>query len=79
MNKLLSTTELAEFLGVPVNTIYKWNYRLQGPPRFKIGKYMRYDLGEVMRWLESHRIRPVRQFMSQVSAMLGQACLIEGG
>ncbi len=79
MNKLLSTVELAEFLGVPVNTIYKWNYRLQGPPKFKIGKYLRYDRLEVLQWLEGHRSGALERIMSQVSAMMGQVRLVEGG
>ena len=31
MDKLLSAEELAELIGVPLGTVYKWNYAGGGP------------------------------------------------
>lgn len=30
-NRLLTIKELAEYLGVPVATLYQWRYRREGP------------------------------------------------
>lgn len=49
--KMLNSPELAEMLGVHVQTIYNW--AREGMPRLKMGyNSVRYDLDEVMKWLE---------------------------
>jgi len=50
--ELLSVTELAEYLGVPVSTIHYWRGKEQGPPGFKVGKQLRFRAADVVRWLE---------------------------
>ena len=52
---LLSPDELSAFLGVPVNTIYRWRTRREGPTGFKVGRHVRYNLDEVREWLETRR------------------------
>ena len=52
MDKLLSAEELAELIGVPLGTVYKWNYAGGGPPMIKVGRHARYRPGDVDRWLE---------------------------
>ena len=47
-NRLLSVTELAEYLAVPVATLYAWRYRGEGPPALRVGRYLRY------RWSDVH-------------------------
>ena len=51
-NRLLSVTELAEYLAVPVATLYAWRYRGEGPPALRVGRYLRYRWSDVQRWLE---------------------------
>ena len=34
-DQLLTVEELADYLGVPVATVYAWRYRRQGPPGFR--------------------------------------------
>jgi len=51
--KLLTVVELAQYLDVPVQTVYAWNTRGTGPKRVKIGKHVRYRPADVERWLES--------------------------
>jgi excisionase family DNA binding protein len=51
MEKLLSPTDLAQYLDVPRSTIYEWNYKRTGPPAIRIGKHVRYRLADVERWL----------------------------
>ena len=49
---LLSPSDLASFLGVPLPTIYRWRTHHQGPPGFRIGRHVRYRLEDVHEWLE---------------------------
>ncbi|CAI7974490.1 DNA-binding protein, excisionase family [Frankia sp. Hr75.2] len=53
--KLWTVRDLAEYLGVPVNTIYKWRSMREGPPAYKVGRHIRFDRREVDEWLEKQR------------------------
>jgi excisionase family DNA binding protein len=52
---LLSPSEVAVYLGVPVSTIHYWRGRGQGPPGFKVGKRLRFRASDVAKWLEERR------------------------
>jgi len=52
---LLSVTELADFLGVPVATIYRWRHQSRGPIGYRIGRHVRYRARDVGKWLETQR------------------------
>jgi predicted DNA-binding transcriptional regulator AlpA len=52
--KLLTLKDLAAELRVPVSWVYS-RTRQTGPgaiPRIKVGKYLRFELKDVMAWLE---------------------------
>ena len=51
LDRLLTVEELAEYLGVPVATLYQWRYRRQGPPGFRVGRYIRYRRNDVEQWI----------------------------
>ncbi len=51
-DRLLTVAELAEYLGVPVATVYAWRYRREGPPGFRVGKYVRYRWQDVQEWIQ---------------------------
>lgn len=53
--QLLSPHEIATFLGVPLQTIYRWRYRHEGPPGYRVGRHVRYRAADVEHWLEGHR------------------------
>jgi excisionase family DNA binding protein len=53
--RLLSPHEVAAFLGVPLQTIYGWRYRGEGPPGYRVGRHVRYRVDDVERWLEDRR------------------------
>jgi predicted DNA-binding transcriptional regulator AlpA len=36
---------------LPVGTLYQLNYKGDGPPLYKIGRYCRYDPRDVIAWL----------------------------
>lgn len=43
--------DVAAFLGVPVQTLYRWRTHRIGPPAYRVGKHVRYLPHEVMTWL----------------------------
>jgi excisionase family DNA binding protein len=54
--KLLTVEQLAEFLGVPVATVYRWNYLGTGPQRMAVGRHVRYRLSDVDAWLRDQQV-----------------------
>lgn len=52
-NEFLSPEGLAEYLGLPVGTIYQWRHKGTGPRGIKVGKHVRYRRGDVERWIEA--------------------------
>lgn len=54
MERLLSADEVAEFLGIPVATLYQWRHKGCGPDAYRVGKHLRYDPATVRAWLEEH-------------------------
>lgn len=52
MEHLLSTKELAEYLAVPVQTIYAWRARGDGPRGFRVGRHVRFRAEDVEAWLD---------------------------
>jgi excisionase family DNA binding protein len=45
---------LAEYVDVPLGTVYQWNYRGTGPRFIKVGRHVRYRKVDVDAWLEDH-------------------------
>lgn len=54
MERLLSSDEVAEFLGIPVATLYHWRHKGCGPDAYRVGRHLRYDPGTVRAWLQEH-------------------------
>jgi excisionase family DNA binding protein len=50
---LLSPAELADYLNIPVATLYQWQHRGGGPKFLKVGRHVRYKTRDVEAWLES--------------------------
>ena len=51
--RLWTVQDTAEFLGIPVSTLYYWSYRGEGGPRiYRVGRNLRYDPADVLAWLE---------------------------
>lgn len=47
--------DLSEFLQIPVKTLYQWRVHGYGPKGRKVGRHVRYDESEVMRWWDEQR------------------------
>ncbi len=52
---LLSIEELAEYLGVPVTTIYDWRVDGKGPCAIKVGRHIRFAVQDVQEWVAQQR------------------------
>lgn len=50
-DRLLTAQELADYLEVPVKTLYEWRHRGDGPPGFRVGRHLRYRWGDVAAWI----------------------------
>ena len=61
LDPLVSITELAEYLGVPVKTIYEWRQSGRGPACIHIGRHLKFALSDVQAWLDEQRELPKRR------------------
>ena len=59
VERLLTILELSEMLGIPVDTLYSWRHRGEGPQGYRIGRHVRYRRSTVEAWLEE-RLDPAR-------------------
>lgn len=50
--EFLSPEELANYLSIPLSTVYVWRSRGGGPKGKKIGRHVRYRRSDVEAWLE---------------------------
>lgn len=55
LERLLTVAELSEYLGVPVATLYDWRVDGKGPRAFRIGRHLRFAVGDVHAWLATVR------------------------
>lgn len=52
IDQLLSPAELADYLSIPVQTIYQWRHRGDGPPGYRVGRHVRYRWTDIQAWLD---------------------------
>ncbi|MFG2455433.1 helix-turn-helix transcriptional regulator [Streptomyces sp. NPDC048512] len=50
--RYLSPADVAELLGVPVETLYQWRRKRSGPPAFRVGRHLRYDPARLRQWID---------------------------
>lgn len=55
MNKYLNVTQLSDYLGIKPKTLYAWVSEKRIPHK-KIGRLVRFELGEVDEWMSSHNV-----------------------
>ncbi|MFZ4396977.1 MAG: helix-turn-helix domain-containing protein [Kiritimatiellia bacterium] len=53
-DRWLSVEEIAPYLGVKPDTVYKW-LRLKGMPHHKVGRLVKFRKEEIDRWVKSGR------------------------
>lgn len=50
-DRLLTLQEVADYLGVPLATLYQWRHRGEGPRGIKVGRHVRVRESELERYL----------------------------
>ena len=55
LEPLIGIEELAEYLGVPIKTLYKWRQEGTGPCSVRVGRHVRYFVSDVRDWLSQQR------------------------
>ncbi|GAA1858654.1 hypothetical protein GCM10009836_43600 [Pseudonocardia ailaonensis] len=48
--RLWTVQDVADFLGVPVATVYDWRCKGYGPRGKKVGRYLRFEEDVVRQW-----------------------------
>ncbi|MER6113792.1 helix-turn-helix domain-containing protein [Streptomyces hirsutus] len=56
-DRYLTPVNLADLLGVPVETVYQWRRKQTGPRGFRVGRHLRFDPEDVRVWVESQMER----------------------
>ncbi|MEU8947678.1 helix-turn-helix domain-containing protein [Streptomyces sp. NPDC048489] len=51
--RYLTPLDVAELLGVSIETVYQWRRKRTGPRGFRVGRHLRYDPDDVRAWVES--------------------------
>ena len=57
MAKLMTAEEAADYLRVPIRTLYDWRLKKAGPPALRVGKYLRFRQESIDYWLDQHADR----------------------
>lgn len=52
---LLTPSQLAAYLGVPLATVYQWRSVGTGPQGFRVGRHTRYRREDIEAWIEARR------------------------
>ena len=53
-NGLQSPQQVADHLGIPLQTLYGWRTKGTAPRAVKVGKHLRFRPEDVRAWIESH-------------------------
>lgn len=51
----LTTDELADWLRIPIGTIYDWRAKGEGPVAYRLGRHLRWRRDDVEDWLQDQR------------------------
>ena len=55
LDPLLSIEDLAEYLGVPITTIYDWRVDGKGPCGVRVGRHVKFAVSDVRAWIDGQR------------------------
>lgn len=50
-DRLWTVHDTAAYLGVPVQTLYRWRYLNVGPKAYRVGRHLRYLPEQVRAWV----------------------------
>ena len=60
--RFLTEKEVARMTGLALSTLRNTRFQCRGLPYIKIGRAVRYDLKDVVRFMELHKIAPREDF-----------------
>ena len=52
--KLLTLSQVADYLGVPLQSVYQWRTRGEGPRGIRVGRHVRVRRSDLDAWLDKH-------------------------
>jgi excisionase family DNA binding protein len=52
-DKLWGIKDVAEYLDIPLQTLYQWRSRGYGPPGIRLGRHVKYRPDDVRAWIAS--------------------------
>ena len=50
--RLWTAQDVADYLTVPIATLYQWRYLGTGPTAYRVGRHLRYEPAAVQAWLD---------------------------
>lgn len=53
IRNLWAPQDVADYLGVPVATVYQWRHKGYGPSSRRVGRHLRYRPDEVEAWFSN--------------------------
>lgn len=56
VRRLATPQELADYVGVPLSTVYQWSHRGGGPKFIKVGRHLRARWDDIEKWLDTQTI-----------------------
>lgn len=57
-DRLLSAQDVADFLGVPLATLYQWRTKGTAPRAMKVGRHIRFRQADLDAWCERNADEP---------------------
>ncbi|MBC7592677.1 MAG: helix-turn-helix domain-containing protein [Kineosporiaceae bacterium] len=51
----MDVAELANYLGIPVSTVYDWRVNGKGPTAYGFGKHLKFAISDVLSWMAQQR------------------------
>lgn len=55
LEPLLNINALADYLGIPVSTIYDWRTNGKGPRSYHLGKRIMFGITDIRAWMDTMR------------------------
>ncbi|WP_241992116.1 helix-turn-helix domain-containing protein [Cryobacterium lyxosi] len=55
LEPLMDVAELANYLGIPIATVYDWRVHCKGPTAYRFGKHLKFTISDVRSWMAQQR------------------------
>ncbi len=55
LEPLMDVAELANYLGIPISTVYDWRVHGKGPAAYRFGKHLKFAISDVQAWMAQQR------------------------